>query len=645
MISIKAALSLAAAIPALVPALVPASPRPVQGAEAPAGDTVTTERLVTEITGFLDAEVAAHLSAVPTLNPPPALVLGVPTKGDFTWGSFMRAITDVAALTGKRAIAGRDVPETLGRLGLVEARLGGKTFSQLGAALALREFGTDLEANPLWRSLTRPERREWRELLDPGRFYDRERKQVIDLPENYFGVAARIVTMDHQMGLVDRDFADELLERAAAQFRRGALYTDDSLPTGRFDRYSQEYARFVYEAAGNVGRRDVQEAVAPSLTAVMRTWWDLVSPDGYGYPWGRTIGAIGYMDTMDIVGFLAAHPRFRPAPLSDLAGAYWAAWQWLQGDYRRDRHLLDMFGFGRGNYHYMTPERQWQQTTSFMAKAAGSLRHLQAALRQEQVASFPARPPLPAVARFESFRKGDRPAGVWLVRQGALRFALPFTTGPKAGIADYLPAPHGLPGFAVPVEQFLPALVPYLELDDGRRIVAGDGADVIEPSADGRGLHAVWRRWTVVGGPPARPVDVGLTSTVDWAIDGGTLVRKETIEAARPVVVRRFEVALPTTAGDLVTHWDGSQRFDRLVGDEARSEVVVEGSSPLDVSAKATGDSAVGRGARGPVPLILMYSAENLTLVPREPFTWIVRYDVRWQARAGEAASTTFGNR
>jgi hypothetical protein len=39
---------------------------------------------------------------------------------------------------------------------------------------------------------------EWRGLLDPGRFYDREKKQVIDLPENYFGVAARIVTMDQQ---------------------------------------------------------------------------------------------------------------------------------------------------------------------------------------------------------------------------------------------------------------------------------------------------------------------------------------------------------------------------------------------------------------------------------------------------------------
>jgi len=47
----------------------------------------------------------------------------------------------------------------------------------------------------------------------------------------------------------------------------------------------------------------------------------------------------------------------------------------------------------------------------------------------------------------------DRAAGVWLIRNGQMRFALPITTGIRPGISDYLPAPHGLPGFAAPVEQ------------------------------------------------------------------------------------------------------------------------------------------------------------------------------------------------
>jgi hypothetical protein len=548
-------------------------------------------------------------------------VLGVGTKGDFTWGSFMRALTDVTALTGKRTIAGRDVPQLLGKLGLIEAKLGGKTFSQLGAALALRRYGTDLAKNALWQSLAPAEREAWRSLLDPGRFYDREKRQVINLPENYFGVAARIVTMDFQMGLIqDRAFAEDVLVRAAGQFRDGALYADDAVPTGRYDRYSQEYARFVLEAARNIGRQDIEAAVVPSLQAVMKVWWDLVAPDGYGYPWGRTIGAISYMDTMEIVGFLAQHPQFRPAPLPELASVYRQAWTWLQRDYRPERHLLDMFGFGRGNYAYMTPERQWQQTTSFLGKAAHSLALLSAALEAEKVTSFPARPTLPEAARWEWYRKGERPAGVWLVRQGPLRFALPFTTGPKAGIADYLPAPHGLPGFAVPVEQLAPALVPHLELADGRVLVASDGADELHPEASGKGVRAVWRRWVVVGGEPGKVVDPGLTTEVTWRLEpGGVLRRRERITAAKATTVRRFSVWVPSTgsrrAGDAVDRFESPDGVLEVGVDVPRAQRTLE----------ATGNSPMGRGARGAIPFLLKLEAADVAITPGRPFTWTAR--------------------
>src|SRR6185436_9799401 len=129
----------------------------------------------------------------------------------------------------------------------------------------------------------------------------------------------------------------------------------------------------------------------------------------------------------------------------------------------------------------------------------------------------PAQPTLTNVNRFEFFRKApDREAGVWLVRRGAFRFALPITTGPKPGLSDYLPVPHGLPGFAAPVEQAYPVLVPFLELADGRTIVAADGADTIVPSADGKTLRARWTKWSIIGGKPGVWSEVGLTADVIW---------------------------------------------------------------------------------------------------------------------------------
>jgi len=208
--------------------------------------------------------------------------------------------------------------------------------------LALRRFGLDLKTNALWQSLSPSEQNEWRALLNPERFYDLKTHHVINLPENYMGVASRIAVYDFKMGLTsDRAFADDVLTRAAGQFLQGALYTDDNLPTGRYDRYSQEYARFIYEASHNLGRADVQAAVEPALKTVMPTWYGLVSPEGYGYPWGRTIGDMSYLDSMEIVGFLAEHPEFRPAPLADLAGVYYAAWNSLLRAWPRQLSLHD----------------------------------------------------------------------------------------------------------------------------------------------------------------------------------------------------------------------------------------------------------------------------------------------------------------
>ena len=266
-------------------------------------------------------------------------------------------------------------------------------------------------------------------------------------------------------------------------------------------------------------RRDVQTRLRPSLTAQMRLWWDLVDgDDGYGYPWGRSLGIVSYLDTLEIVAFVAKHPEFRPAPLADLVSQYARAWNYLRHDFKDETHLLSLFDYGRGNYSYINLDREWQQTTGFFGKAVVAQSALMPVLEREKLATYPPRPALSPVRRFEFFRQqGDRVAGVWVVRQSpAMRFALPITTGTRPGVADYLPSPHGLPGFAVPVERDVPALVPYLELADGRTIVASDGADEIRLSADARELLVVWRRWAHVGMKSGQLVDPGLTSEVRW---------------------------------------------------------------------------------------------------------------------------------
>jgi hypothetical protein len=231
-----------------------------------------------------------------------------------------------------------------------------------------------------------------------------------------------------------------------------------------------------------------------------------------------------------------------------------------------------------------------------------------------------------------------------------LRFALPITTGTKPGVADYLPVPHGLPGFAVPVEQVYPAMAPYLELADGRTIVATDGADLIEPSLNGYALRVRWSRWALVGAKPGELVDVGLTSDVLWTIKNNTLTREEILTAKQPLNVRRWKLAVPTTHANLETSLINNVRVDRFssnrgpqagsplgVADEGSLEVkMLSVSFPMATRVFATGDSALGRGVRGAIPLHLVFESSNLSLQPGKPVHYELALAVNGNSTVGK---------
>jgi len=578
-----------------------------------------------QVRSFLQSEVTAHVADIKTLDPPPERVVGALTTGEFSWGSFMRTLGTYSECFATRTIAGHDIPQMIGKMAQIELSHEGKTWAQLYAAMALQSFGTDLNRNALWQSLSPDERQSYRTLLDPGRFYDEKTHTLIHLPENYFGVAARIAAIDYQLGLnKDRTALDDLLNRSAKQFTDGALFADDALPTGRYDRYSNEYARAIYDAAEIADRQDIMKAVAPSLKEQMKLWWDLLSEDGYGYSWGRSLGAISYMDTLEIAAFLGQHSEFRPAPVAQLAAAYFAAWSWLRNDFNGQTHLLSVFAFGRGDYSYITKEREWQQTTTFFGKVIASHNKFMEALEREGLKTFPSRPTQADVARFQFFRnEAGRKFGVWVIRQGTLHFALPFVTGPKAATSDYEPAPDGFARIALPVEQIYPCLVPFLELEDGRTIAAADGADEIKPAADGKSVTAVWRRWAVPGTKTGDLLDVGLISEVTWTLQGNRLRRVESLTVSHPLNVRRLWLAIPSRYDHLETSYFQGARIDRLVSEGKSLEVQISNSDwPFEISAYAAGNDPLGRGDRGPLPMHLILQTKSFSLRPAVPRNW-----------------------
>src|SRR5260370_37786864 len=200
---------------------------PARGRAAHEETPLDTSALSSAFDRFLLREVTTHFAGIPTLDPPPDRVLGARTVGDFSWGTFMRALAATAQHARTPSLADRDVAEWVGRMGLIEARAGSKAFSQLYAALALQHFGEHLDQNAVWQKLTPGERDEWRSLLDVARFYDPVGRHVINLPENYLGVAARTAASRHRVSLTpERAMRDALVDRDVAPFTNTRLCSD-----------------------------------------------------------------------------------------------------------------------------------------------------------------------------------------------------------------------------------------------------------------------------------------------------------------------------------------------------------------------------------------------------------------------------------
>lgn len=235
---------------------------------------------------------------------------------------------------------------------------------------------------------------------------------------------------------------------------------------------------------------------------------------------------------------------------------------------------------------------------------------------------------MPDVTRFEFFAQTkEKKEGVWLVRQGRLQFALPVTTGTKPAIADYLSAPFGLPGFAAPVEEIYPALVPFVSLENGKTYAAADGADLIEPGADGKSLKIASHQWAQIGGKSGERFDVGLTSEVQFRIENNKLIRRETLTANKDLTIKHWRVAVRTTADQTSFEIENGERTDFLRGREGTLVVRVKTDWKTTSEILATGDGRLGKGVLGAIPLHLVFDSVDLKLKKDQQMTWEINLE------------------
>lgn len=332
-----------------------------------------------------------------------------------------------------------------------------------------------------------------RERLDWRAFVREPELTLIDLPNNYYGVAFSIARLRFLLGWEDASASEALLAKTLQHFRdySGEYgFADETSGEGRFDRYS-------VLLIGEIAQRFIETGVEPPPE--VRTWLrksvDLMLPRlnlrGEGFEYGRSIGVYGETAFLEVLTAAAAldvltdeEQAMAYAFSSRVAARYVDFWQ------DSGTGSVNLWDHGRKTDAYRGKHRILGENLSLAhqliyTNAIWNRLGLTDAAPDAGFEAWLDRRPTSMTTWFArgdhdrvlvTYRDGDRVIGLPLINGGPTQhmntpyFPIPFSPGVLASAAD----------------EIFPQLVPRLTLADGSMlmplsyfkdvVVAEDGA-------------------------------------------------------------------------------------------------------------------------------------------------------------------------
>jgi hypothetical protein len=131
-------------------------------------------------------------------------------------------------------------------------------------------------------------------------------------------------------------------------------------------------------------------------------------------------------------------------------------------------------------------------------------------------------------------------------------------------------------------------------------------------------METVNRKWARIGSQSGERFENGLTSVVEWKLDGNRLTRKETLTANADIELKKWEFALPSTATDV----NENGNVFVLTGREGKLVAVFEPFTGTKYSILATGDGRLSKGVLGAIPIHIRANASDIKLKKGESISW-----------------------
>jgi len=413
----------------------------------------------------------------------------------------------------------------------------------------------DLHARGLLERAVRPatlatlrQRLDWRRFVRPD-------LSLINLPNNYYGVAFSIARFRHLLGWEDASAGDQLLARMIDHYRKYSGeygFADETEGKGRFDRYS-------VLLIGEIAHRLLETGMTPSdeVKAWLRKSVDLLLPrfnlHGEGFEYGRSIGTYGdtaFLEVLTAAALLKVmtpvEERMAYAFSSRVTARYmdfwidpvsgsvdmWGRTAWGQGRrtdvYRGEARILGE-NFSLARQHIYTNAIWNRLGYRGQAPDAGFARWLDTLPRSTMT----------------WFARGVHDRGLVTIRDGARMISLPIINGAEGQHMNnpYFPVPFSPGMLAGSADASFPQLLPRITLADGEVLMPLAFFKDVRVTRRGAVTDVRWHQTALdrMGGNDAQ-LDTRVSIETHYRFSPGKIERSDRIVPAEGVRIARIDM-------------------------------------------------------------------------------------------------------